>query len=83
MCVYQAISVVADSVTLLNATGQTPLTMGFSRQEHQRGLAYPPPGDLPRLGSNLSLLYLLHWQAGSLSLAPPGKPKTHHTPTIK
>ena len=25
-------------------------------------------------GSNLSLLCLLHWQAGSLPLAPPGKP---------
>ena len=25
-------------------------------------------------GSNLCLLCLLHWQAGSLSLAPPGKP---------
>ena len=24
-------------------------------------------------GSNLSLLYLLHWQAGSLPLVPPGK----------
>ena len=26
-------------------------------------------------GSNLLLLCLLHWQAGSLPLAPPGKPK--------
>ena len=25
-------------------------------------------------GSNLSLLYLLPWQVGSLQLAPPGKP---------
>ena len=25
-------------------------------------------------GSNPSLLYLLHWQAGSLPLIPPGKP---------
>ena len=25
-------------------------------------------------GSNLHLLFLLHWQAGSLPLAPPGKP---------
>ena len=25
-------------------------------------------------GSNLHLLYLLHWQVGSLPLAPPGKP---------
>ena len=27
-------------------------------------------------GSNLSLLCLLHWQAGSLPLVPPGKPGT-------
>ena len=26
-------------------------------------------------GSNLGLLCLLHWQAGSLPLAPPGKPE--------
>ena len=26
---------------------QAPLSMGFSRQEHWRGLPFPPPGDLP------------------------------------
>ena len=31
-------------------------------------------------GSNLSLLSFLHWQVGSLPLAPPGKPKI--TPTV-
>ena len=31
-------------------------------------------GIFPTQGSNLSLLCLLHWQAGSLPLAPPGKP---------
>ena len=30
----------------------------------------------PRQGSNLRLLHLLHWQAGSLLLVPPGKPFT-------
>ena len=29
---------------------------------------------LPTQGLNLHLLHLLHWQAGSLPLAPPGKP---------
>ena len=29
----------------------------------------------PTQGSNPSLLSLLHWQAGSLPLAPPGKPR--------
>ena len=33
------------------------------------------PGDLPdQENENPSLLHLLHWQAGSLPLAPPGKP---------
>ena len=31
-------------------------------------------GIFPTQGSNPSLLYLLHWQVGSLPLAPPGKP---------
>ena len=26
--------------------GQTPLSMGFSRQEHWSGIPFPPPGDL-------------------------------------
>ena len=29
---------------------QAPLSMGFSRQEHWRGLPFPPPGDLPDSG---------------------------------
>ena len=53
---------------------QAPLPMGFSRQEYWSGLPSPPPGDLPYpLGSNPRLLCLLHWQAGSLPLEPPGK----------
>ena len=29
---------------------QTPLSMGFPRQEYQSGLPFPSPGDLPDLG---------------------------------
>ena len=29
---------------------QTPLSMGFSRQEHCSGLPFPSPGDLPDPG---------------------------------
>ena len=29
---------------------QVPLSMGFSRQEYQSGLPFPPPGDLPDPG---------------------------------
>ena len=35
---------------------------------------FPLQGIFPTQGSNLRLLCLLHWQAGSLPLAPPGKP---------
>ena len=45
---------------------------GFSRQEYWSGLPCPPPGDLPDPGTEPPSL--LHWQAGSLPLAPPGKP---------
>ena len=31
-------------------------------------------GIFPTQGSNLHLLHLLHWQAGSLPIVPPGKP---------
>ena len=31
-------------------------------------------GNFPNPRANPGLLYLLHWQAGSLPLAPPGKP---------
>ena len=54
---------------------QTPLSMGFSRQENWSGLPCPPPRDLLNPGLNPHLLRLLHRQAGSLPLAPPGKPQ--------
>ena len=49
-----------------------PLSMGVSRQEYWSGLPSPPPGDLPDPG--IHLLYLLHWQVGSLPLAHLGSP---------
>ena len=36
--------------------GQTPLSMGFSRQEYWIGLPCPPPGDLPDPGIELASL---------------------------
>ena len=44
---------------------QSPLSMGFSRQEYWSGLPFPSPGNLPDPGSNQHLLY---WQAYSLIL---------------
>jgi len=48
--------------------------MAFSRQEYWSGLPCPLPGDLLNLGMNPGLLCLLPWLAGSLPVAPPGKP---------
>ena len=51
-----------------------PLSLGFSRQEYWIQLPCSPPGDLPDPGIKPASLWLLHWQAGSLTLGPPGKP---------
>ena len=37
-------------------------------------LPCPPTGIFPTQGLNPCLLHFLHWQSGSLPLAPPGKP---------
>ena len=60
-------------LTLWTVARQAPLSMGFSRQEYWSGLLHPPPGHLPNPGIEPCLLCLLHWQAGSLPLVPPGK----------
>ena len=48
--------------------------MGFSRQEYWSGFPCPLPGDLPDPGTEPVSLCLLHWQMGSIPLAPPEKP---------
>ena len=50
---------------------QTPLSMGFSRQEYWSGLPFPSPGDLPNPGIEPGSPAL---QADALSSEPPGKP---------
>ena len=74
--VLNRFSCVLLSVTLWTVAHQVPLSMRFSRQEYWSGLSCPPPGDLPDPGIELHLLCLLHWQAGSLPLAPTGRPTT-------
>ena len=44
------ISCVRLSVTTWTVAHQSPLCMGFSRQEYCNGLPCPSPGDLPNLG---------------------------------
>ena len=69
-------SVTLDSfATLWTVARQTPLSMGFPRQEYGNKVQFPNPGDLPDRGIQPASLCLLHWQADSLPLAPPGKPQ--------
>ena len=66
-------------VTPWSVARQVPLPMGFSRQEYWSGLPSCLQGSFPTQGSEPGLSSLLHWQAGSLPLAPPGKlPKKGH-----
>ena len=62
---YLVASVVSDSAILWTVARQTPLSMGFSRQEDWSGLPCPPPGDLPDPGIEPMAPAL---QAGSLPL---------------
>ena len=70
MCVLSHIRRVWLFTTLCAIACQATWSMGFSRQEYWSGLPCPLPGDLPKPG-----IELLNWQADSLPLAPPGKPK--------
>ena len=63
-----------NSATLWTVAHQAPLSTGCSRHEYWSGCHDLLQGIFLTLGLNLSLVCLLHWQAGSLSLAPPGKP---------
>ena len=74
MCVISHFSRAGFFVTLWTVSLQAPLSTGFSRQEYWSGLHVLLQVIFLTKGSNLSLLCLLHWQAGSLPLAPPGKP---------
>ena len=68
-------SVASDSATVWMVPLQAPLSMGFSRQEYWSELPCPSPGDLPSTRDPTRVSRLLHWQAGSCPLAPPGKPR--------
>ena len=71
-CVLSHVQLFATPWTVAH---QAPLSMGFSRQEYWCGLHILLQEIFPTQGSNPHLLYLLHWQSGSLPPAPSGKPK--------
>ena len=60
-------------VTLWTRAHQGPLSIDSSGQNTGVGYHAFLQGIFPTQGLNLCLLSLLHWQAGSLPLAPPGK----------
>ena len=57
------------------ASHQAPLSMKLSGQEYWTGVPFLIPGDLhsPGIEHHAGHLSLLHWQADSLPLTPPGK----------
>ena len=59
----QSLSCVQVFATLWTVARQSPLSMGFSRQEYWSGLPIPPSGDLPDPGVKSD------WQANSLPLS--------------
>ena len=73
-------SVVSDSVRPQGLQPARLLCPWDSQEEHWSGLPCPPPGILLTQGLNPGLFCLPHRQAGSLPLAPPGKPKKMRCP---
>ena len=53
---------------------QTPLSMGFPRQEYCSGLSFPTPGDLPDSGIQPTSPVAPALAGRLLITVPPGKP---------
>ena len=70
----QSLSRVRLCATPRTVAHQAPLSMGFPRQEYWSGLPFPPPGDLPNTETEPTPSLTSPALAGSLPLAPPGKP---------
>ena len=70
LIVFQLLSRVWHSETPWTAAHQTPLSMGFPRQEYWSGLPCPSPGDLPNPGVEPRSPAL---QADSFNAEPSGK----------
>ena len=61
-------------VTPWTVARQAPLSMGLSRQEYWSGLPFPPAGDLPDPGTELTSPRLVSCIAGGFfTTKPPGK----------
>ena len=69
-----ACSVMSDSLKPFGAH-QTPLSLGFCKEEYQSRLLFSPPEDLIDPGIKSESASLLHWQTDSLLLSPLGRQK--------
>ena len=79
VCVYESLSCVWLFVPPWTVTHQSPLSMGFSRQEHWSGLPFPSPGNLPHPGIKPRSPAL---HVDSLPSEPPEKPLLHDSSGI-
>ena len=61
-------------VTQWTVGHQTPLFMGFPRQEYWSGLPFPSSGDLPDPGIEPTSLVSPALAGGFFTTEPPGKP---------
>ena len=73
MCVLSRVRFFATPWTVAR---QTPLSMGFPRQEYWSGLPFPSPGDLPDPGIEPLSPASPALAGGFFTITPPGKP-TH------
>ena len=71
----QSISYVPHFATPWTVAHQTPLSMGFSRQEYQSKLPFPPPGDLPNPGIEPPSPVSPALAGRFFTTEPPGKPQ--------
>ena len=68
-------------LTLKTIASQTPLSMGFSRQESWSGLPCPPPGNLADAGIEPESLTTAASACEPFTLMPPGK--SHWGPSVQ
>ena len=71
----QPLSCVHLFETLWTVDCQSPLSMGFSRQEYWSGLPFPSPGDLPNPGTEPVSPVSPALAGRFFTAEPPGKSK--------
>ena len=89
VCVCQLLSCIQLFTTLWAVAHQTPLSMGFSRQEYWSRLSFPTPRALPTPAIKPGSLVSPALAGRFCTTEPPGKPWNHvsliliHLPRMK